>query len=334
MLPPIYIATLAGIVSALLLLAPQSQNIIGFVASFFASLPIAIVALGWGTLVGIQAALAGFILLASLALILKFSVLFPISYALATAAPVIFLTHLSHLSRSDTAPSTDGQQTTVEWYPVGNLLFWAAVLSSALAIAFIFNIGTDFETYMKNVASFIDEVLKVVQNSQKLTFTPEQLTQLKFTLAHYIPLMMGASLLLQIILNFWMGAKVIQKSDMLARPWPDIRMMEVPPVYFIIFAASLAIVAFLPGMPRLVALCFTGTFFLASVMVGLSVIHTITAHMEFRMVLLIGLYLALFSMSLTLPVAFIVAIFGVGEPIFKLKQRALEKASGDRPDQE
>ncbi|MGH1353434.1 MAG: hypothetical protein ACRBBN_21880, partial [Methyloligellaceae bacterium] len=278
--------------------------------------------------------LAGFILLTTLALFLKFSVLFPISYAIATAGPVLILSHLTYLSRSYSTQEDNVTSSKVEWYPIGNLLFWAAIIASTLSVAFILNVGTSFDTYIKNVASFIDEVLKVVQEAQKVTLSAKDLAQLKYTLAHYIPLMMGASVLLQIILNFWMAAKITQRSDMLARPWPDIRTIETPQAFFIIFAASLAVIAFVPGMPRLLALCFTGTFFLASVMAGLTVIHTITAHMEFRIVLLIALYMALFSMSLTLPVAFIIAIFGVGEPIFKLKQRALERASRDKSDRE
>ncbi len=323
MLPPIYIATLAGIASALLLLAP--------IGSAFAAVPIGIVALGWGVLHGIQAALAGFIGLTFLVLIFNASMQVPILYfAFFTAAPILILAHLSSLSRKFTVQKDGEEQTSQEWFPVGNLLFWTATIASVLTVVLILKDGASYASYVKNVSPIIAKTIDWLQKAGTTDLRPEQLEVIKQAMLFYFPIFMGISFVLQIMLNFWFAAKITEKSELLKRPWPDIRGMEIPSISFVVLICALVLAVLLPGMPRYVILCVFGAFLSLVVISGLTVIHTLIQHMELRIPILMTVYFCLIVIAV--PTIFIITLFGVAEHFLKLKQRALEKAAGDKSD--
>ena len=64
---------------------------------------------------------------------------------------------------------------------------------------------------------------------------------------------------------------------------------------------------------------FAGAFLIAYLLQGLAVIHFYTLGMPFRTVLLVVLYLSVLILGW---VAILVAILGLGEPVFGLRGRA------------
>ena len=86
------------------------------------------------------------------------------------------------------------------------------------------------------------------------------------------------------------------------------------------FAATLG--TFAPGVAGIIATGFAGAFLLAYIILGLIVLHILVARSPFRAFMLVTLYM---SMILFGWVALLVAIVGLGEPIFRLRDRAMNK---------
>src|SRR5215468_9878578 len=126
----------AGAAAALLFASVASGSIAAVILFYLAPLPIAIAALGWGHLSGLIAATV-----ATTAVAILSGIFF-------LAVPVIafgawWLGYLALLARP---ASNGGGAGALEWYPVGRLVLWAAVLGTLLVAAAISNFGTDQES--------------------------------------------------------------------------------------------------------------------------------------------------------------------------------------------
>ena len=94
--------------------------------------------------------------------------------------------------------------------------------------------------------------------------------------------------------------------------------MTYPSTFALGFVASL-LLTFAPGLISIVATGFAGAFLLAYVLLGLVILHTITRGSGARPFLLMILYCGIVFFGW---VALIVAIIGIGDPVFKLRARA------------
>jgi hypothetical protein len=86
----------------------------------------------------------------------------------------------------------------------------------------------------------------------------------------------------------------------------------------LIFAVALG-ASFLPGLPGLLATGLAGAMLFAYVLQGLAVIHVYSRGMPLRSLLLATIYIGILLLGW---VAILVAIAGLAEPLFNLRQRA------------
>src|SRR5688572_19376104 len=120
---PSIIGAGAGLVSAALVASAATST--PFLL-YLAPLPICLAGLGWGTVAGLVAALVGTLVTAS--------VLGPapaLLFAIALGAPLALLCYLALLNRAPAKGNEGASQ--VEWYPIGRLVGWAAVIGGSLA---------------------------------------------------------------------------------------------------------------------------------------------------------------------------------------------------------
>src|SRR5262245_65621470 len=108
----------------LLFASVASGSIAAFILFYLAPLPIAVAGLGWGHLSGLIAAAVATTVVAVL------------SGIFFIAVPVIafgawWLSYLALLAR----PASNGGGGALEWYPVGRLVLWAAVLGTLVVAA-------------------------------------------------------------------------------------------------------------------------------------------------------------------------------------------------------
>jgi hypothetical protein len=120
----VLIGLAAGVAAALLLASFASGSLLSIFLFYLAPLPLMIAALGWSHLAGLIAAAV-----AATALAGWFTGLFFVAFLVGVGLPAWLLSYLALLARPATATES------VEWYPVGRLVVWAAVLGALVVAA-------------------------------------------------------------------------------------------------------------------------------------------------------------------------------------------------------
>jgi stage V sporulation protein SpoVS len=232
-------------------------------------------------------------------------------FVLTSALPVLIIVYFAIQNR---IRDREGEDGSVEWYPVGRLLGWLTVLALvAFVAAYLVFLGAEngvrgaTETYLRNV-------LGALRNVQADAAAVDQLIT---TMAAIFPAVAAASWLLMIVVNGVMAQKFLTASGKNLRPIPAYSEIEVPiwPAAAVIFGALVAIFGGNAGFFGInVMLIGTIPFFF----IGLAVLHSISAAWPGRLFLLVGAYL--FLVLLVWPAA-IIALLGLIEHWVRLRER-------------
>lgn len=308
---PLIVSAGAGLISAALFASAATSAALAGVLFYLTPLPLSLAGLGWGSMAALIAALTGTVLVAA--------VLGPATaavFGIAIAAPAVLLTHLALLSRPAAAPQ-GGSAGTLEWYPPGRLVAWAALLAGALAGILVLILGYDQESYRESIRQMLGHsTLKELDRDGTL-FTEETIANLSNVLARALPAAFAIVWLTITLFNLWMAGLIVDASGRARRPWPDLPALELPNGLVPIFAGALA-ASFLPGLAGLVATGLAGALLFAYVLQGLAVIHVYSRGVPMRALLLAALYAGILLLGW---VAIVVAIIGLAEPMLGLRQR-------------
>ena len=308
----------AGLVSATLFIS-AAASAPALILHLLYPLPLCLAGLGWGrSAVGLAA------LTATAVLVAVFGIATALGYALVVAIPIAILVHLILQSRPAGQPDGEGKPG-VEWYPAGRLVGIAALIAGVPAGLMVLQLGPDATSYQAS----IDELILLIQGepgSDNDVLTPELVESLRTFIGAFLPAGFAIGWLINMLFNLWLAGTIAKASGQALRPWPDLHGLEIPGVIVAVFAGAL-IASFVPGVIGLIATGFAGAMLFAYVLQGLAVIHVYTLGMQFRPLLLAGVYLGI---VLFLWLAILVAILGLGEPMFGL--RARKNAAGGRKD--
>jgi hypothetical protein len=307
---PLLIGAGSGLISAALFASAATATALAGVLFYLAPLPLCLAGFGWGGMAALFSALTGTIVVAA-----GLGPLTAAVFAVSIAAPTAFLVYLALLSR----PAVTAEGTTIgtlEWYPPGHLVGWAAILAGGLAGLLVLILGYDQETYRDSIRQILDpSALKELDRDG--TLTKENLETLSKVLARALPAAFAVIWLTITLFNLWMAGLIVQASGRALRPWPDLHALEVQNEYLLVFAAALA-ASFLPGLPGLLATGLAGALLFAYVLQGLAVIHVYSQGMPMRGLLLATVYVGILLLGW---VAIVVAIIGLAEPLFGLRER-------------
>ena len=228
------------------------------------------------------------------------------------------------MARPLTTPEGEATEA-VEWYPAGRLVGWAAVMAGVLAGVLMLALGPDYETYQQSIGGLLKPETLEALDPDGSVFTPETIESLKVLLAKALPAAFAIVWLTIVLFNLWLAGIIVAASGRALRPWPDLHDLEVPNIFVAVFAVAM-VLTFLPGMIGLLATGFSGALLFAYVLQGLAVIHVYSLGVTFRPLLLAVVYLGILFLGW---VAILVAIVGLGEPLFGLRARS--KAAGPPP---
>src|SRR5262245_35352645 len=150
------VAVGAGAAAALLFASAASGAGTAFILFKLGPLPILIAAIGWSHLAGLLAALLGAVILG-----LAFGTQFFLTFLVGVGIPAWWLGYLSLLGRS---VGSNGSGT-MEWYPVGHLVFWVAITSAmatALTSLWMGDLAillglSDFATLQSEIRTFLEQ---------------------------------------------------------------------------------------------------------------------------------------------------------------------------------
>jgi hypothetical protein len=254
----------AGAAAALLFASVASGSIAAVILFYLAPLPIAIAALGWGHLSGLIAAAVATTVIAIL------------SGIFFIAVPVIafgawWLGYLALLAR----PAGNGGGGALEWYPVGRLVLWAALLGTLVVAAAVPNFGTDQESLQAALRKTYERILRDPALIDVLVVAVPPAAAVFSTVTN--------------LFNLWLAARIVRISGRLARPWPDLAALSLPPLSAGLLAAAIA-GSFLPDLVGVLFGALAASLLMAFAVLGFAVLHSITRGMGSRAIVLAGVY--------------------------------------------
>lgn len=317
MASPLLIGLGAGLVSAVLFASAATGSLLAMMLFYLAPLPSFLAGLGWGWASAGLAALSGTVV-AGAALGFKAA----LSYLFGMGLPVVVLCYLALLAREVPQPApagVTGGRTDLEWYPPGRLVSWASVMAGTLAAASVPMLGMDVDSYRAAIHDVLSSsILRRFGGSE---LDEHSINNLVEVLARALPAASAMIWLGVAVFNMWAAGRIVDYSGRSLRPWPDITALAYPAALAFALVAALAL-SFVPGLIGIMATGFAGAFLLAYTLLGLAIVHVLTRNSPLRVILLASVYLSLFLFGW---VALLLAILGVGEPIFKLRERVGNK---------
>jgi hypothetical protein len=286
----------AGAAAALLFASVVSGSIAAILLFYLAPLPILIAAIGWSHLAGLIAAASATAVIAAL------------SGVFFIAVPVIafgawWLGYLSLLAR----PASNGSGADLEWYPVGRLVLWAAVIGTLVVAAAVPTFGTDQESLQGALRKTYQRILQDQAMIDLLVVAVPPAAAVFATITN--------------LLNLWLAARVVKISGRLKRPWPDPAALTLPASASVCLAGAIA-GSFLPDLVGVLSGAFAASLLMVFAILGFAVLHAVTRGMNSRPVVLGGVYVA--TIVLGWPVL-AMAILGLAETAFNIRDRVARK---------
>jgi hypothetical protein len=309
----------AGVAAALLFASVTSGTLLSIPLFYLAPLPIMIAGLGWSHWAALTAALIG-----ALALGIVFGFVFLFAFIAGAGVPGWWLGYLAMLARPATT-SEHPSDVSLEWYPPGRLVLWAALLAALVVIVAIPNFGTDAESFRAGLRSALSTILRVQ------TDTPAgapldvpgigKADRLIDFLVSAIPPAAAILATITNLLNLWIAGRVVKFSGRLSRPWPQISAMTFPPVMVAALALAIAL-SFVDGLLGIVAGVISASLLLAYGVLGFAVLHALTANMNMRGLVLALAYAAVIVLGW--PVLAL-CLLGVIDTAFGLRRHVAQK---------
>ncbi len=306
MMQVILVGIAAGIAAALMFLAPVGGTALAFPLFILTGLPIGLAGLGWGTMAGATAVIAG-----TLTIFAVLSTMGALSFLLLFAAPVFWVARLALLSRPPAGPDTSR-----EWYPLGRMLVHLAGAVGIGVVLVGFLIGFDRNTMTPEVTQALVDLFSAMQASGTPPTAAEVTPFVDFYLA-IMPFSITAILVFMLTFDLWLAAFVARASGRLQRPHQKLWGVELP-AQALVALAGVTLLAFLPGAAGEVARVFTGALAGAAALTGLAVMHALTAGFSGRTALLVVVYALIVFSGLPL---ILFVLLAVAEVVFHLRAR-------------
>ncbi|MET7244596.1 DUF2232 domain-containing protein [Methylobacterium sp. EM32] len=278
------IGVVAGLASALLIGVVVQATPLALALYLLAPLPILIVAMGWSHRTGLVAAASG-----TLALAIVSSPLRGLAFLVSTALPAWWLGYLALLGRQK---SSGG----MEWYPTGRLLAWVAVTAAIALVVVVMLSSGDHAAYQERVRRLARAMLQLQMQetpSRGAGLEEDDLARIAERVAGLAPAIMATTFTLLLTFYLWAGARVVQISGRLARPWPDLPATALPrrALWGLVVGAVLSVA---PGYAGAFGVALLGALSAALALQGLAALHDRSRGKPGRTPILIGLYVLVF----------------------------------------
>jgi len=279
----------AGAAAALLFASVTSGSLLSVLLFYLAPLPMMIAGLGWSHWSALIGALAG-----ALAVAAVFGPVFFFAFLASAGLPAWWLTYLAMLARP-VAAGGNGAAPTLEWYPPGRLVMWAAILAVLFIAVAIGNIGADADSFRAGMQQALAQILQVETGEPAGAplnvpgvSDPQRLIDF---LVKALPLAGAVLATITNVLNLWLAGRIVKFSGRLTRPWPELAAMSFPrPLALVLVGAAIA--SSFGGMLGIVAGVLVAGLLMAYGVLGFAVLHAITQGMNARGLVLGGVYAA------------------------------------------
>jgi hypothetical protein len=298
----------AGAAAALLFASVASGSIPATLLFYsLAPLPILIAALGWSHWAGL---IASFTAAAGLGATLGLD--FFSAFLIGVGLPAWWLGYLALLAR----PVGANGSMTLEWYPIGRLVLWAAIIGAALVIIAIPNFGTDKESFQAGLRAAFEHGIQI-QSGPSSPAPGADMERVIDILVAAIPPAAAVLATLINVFNLWFAGRIVRVSGRLRRPWPNLSALTLPTTTLGALAIAIA-GAFLPDLTGIACRIVAASLFMAYAILGFAVLHALTRGLSFRPVLLIVAYGAVIVLGWPVLAA---SFLGLAEATFNIRAR-------------
>jgi hypothetical protein len=300
----------AGAATALLFASVASGSLISVLLFYLAPLPILIAALGWSHWAALIAAV-----FASVGLAAVFGPFLFMAFLLGIGLPAWWLGYLTLLARpTGLAPPND-----MEWYPVGSLVLWAAILGALLVIAALINFGSSEEGFRAALRNGVERVLRMQTRAPKEA-APD-LNRLVDFLVLALPPAAAVLTTTTNVLNLWLAGRIVTVSGRLKRPPSDLSAMQFPSYVPLLTGAAIA-GSFLPGLIGTSAGVLAAAMLMAYAILGFAVLHNITRGVNARALLLGSAYASVLVLGWP---ALLMMLLGLTDTMLDLRGRVARR---------
>jgi hypothetical protein len=278
--------------------------------------------MGWSHWAALIAAVVAATGLAAL-----FSPFFFIAFLVGIGLPAWWLGYLALLARPTGAPTADG----LEWYPVGHLVFWAAIISAAVVTVGMLNLGTDEASFRAALHQSIERVVRIQTGAQDgspgQSGNPALSERVLDIMVAILPVAAAVLTTITGIVNLGLAGRIVKISGRLPRPWPDILAMRFPS-YAPLVAGAAVLASFLPGIVGIMANALMASVLMAYTVLGFVVLHAITRGTGSRPFVLGGVYAAVIVFFWP---ALILSLLGLADTMLDFRGRAAQKRGPPPP---
>jgi hypothetical protein len=293
----------AGAATFALFASIKSGSLISILLFYLAPLPILIAALGWSHWAGLIAAMV-----AGLGLAIGLDGFVFAAFLFGIGLPAWWLGYLALLARPAERETPDG----LEWYPVGHLVVWAALLGGGVVVLALLTLGMNEEAFRTALRSTLEGMFK----AQMKAPPADSARVIDFIVAALPP---AAAILTTLtnLINLWLAARIVTVSGRMRRPQPDLPGMEFPSYAPVAMGVAVA-GSFLPGIGGIVGTVMTASLLMAYAVLGFAVVHALTRHLNSRLPILIAVYASV--MIFGWPIL-IMTLLGLADTAFGLRAR-------------
>ena len=315
MMQPVIVSLVAGAAAALLFASVASGSLFSVVLFYLAPLPIMMAAIGWTHLAGLFAAIFAGALLGVL-----LGGFFFLAFLIGVGIPAWWLGYLTLMARPGE------ESASLDWYPVGSIVVWAAIVGAGSVILAVPTFGLDAESFRAGLGGAFERIIRL--QTQTPSGTPLQVPGLSDSqrlidfLVLAIPPTAAVLATGTNLVNLWLAARIVNISGRLRRPWPRLPAMTFPAYAPIILAVSIG-ASFLPDLVGIVAGISAASMLMAYAILGLAVLHTITTGLRGRIFILGGTYGSIAVLGWPI---LIMTLLGLADTIINLRGRLAKKS--------
>jgi hypothetical protein len=303
----ILLSLAAGLLSAVFYLSTKWGILGAVVFALFSPLPLFAAGLGLGL-----PSVAGAALTATITVALVANLTGMVVFAIAYAAPVLLVVRFALLSRI----TPDG---TTEWYPPGRLLVWITFFAIGVFTAATIFMGAGPGAapggLQAGISGYVDTMRALIVKSGQSSAGVDQVFA---TIKLIFPFIVATWWMMIMVVNGVLAQKILRRRGLNKRPAPDLRTTALPLwLAGVMVAASVAALlgsGWLGFLGTNIALILCVPYFL----VGLAVVHTVSAAWSSRTAILFAVYVLLLLFSYT---SLLVAGIGYSEHWAGLRKR-------------
>jgi hypothetical protein len=318
----------AGLAAALLFASVTSGSVFAILLYYLAPLPILIAAIGWTHLAGLVAALV-----ASIAIAAMFGTILFVSFVVSVGLPAWWIGYLALLARPTGQPAPDD----LEWYPIGRVVAWSALIGTLVVAVWFLNFGADEQSFRASLRAALERLIGTGADPSGTATTPQasdapapgvqpktalpsgvDVNRMLDFMVIILPSLAAMLTMLCHLINLWLAGKIVRTSGRLKRPWPDLSAIAMPKATSLALAAAVA-ASFLSGTVGLLATVLGTCLLIAFAIIGFAVLHAITRGAAIRPFMLMGAYVAVLILGWPL---LLMSVLGLADAIFNFRVRA------------